>query len=119
MTPNKVIEYVDRVRPNAYTDEDKYAWLNTLEGTIALEVMGEDAAGEVGPGTADTELLVSAPYDDVYTLYVMAMIDFHNREYDNYNNMALMFQQKLEQYKAWYIQNNMPKSARNFRNVMG
>lgn len=118
-TMNSVIEYVDGVKPNVYSDDVKYKWINTLEGLISREVMGEDAPEYALPDDADMPLLVSHPYDDVYSLYVAAMIDFHNREYNNYNNSVLMFTERLEAYKAWYIQRNMPKGARNFRNVMG
>lgn len=119
MTMNKVIEYVDRLKPNVYTTEDKYRWINTLEGMVSREVMQREVPEYFLPDDADTPLLVGHPFDDLYGLYVMAMIDFHNREFDNYNNATLMFQQRYEQYKAWYIQHNVPVSAQNFRNVMG
>jgi len=119
MTPNKVIEYVDRVKINMYTDEDKYTWMNTLEGLIVREVLGGEGSGLVFPDDADTELIVPAPYDDMYALYVMAMIDFHNREYDNYNNTVMVFKERLDQFKAWYVRNNRQATADNFRNVMG
>lgn len=117
-TMNKVIEYVDRVKPNAYTDEDKYRWMRTLEGRVAREIMGEDCECTI-PEDADTELLVKAPYEDVYSLYVMAQIDLLNKEYDHYNNMVLAFADLLEQFKAWYLRNNRPEGIKNFRNVMG
>ena len=118
-TMNNVIQQVDRLKPNVYTDDDKYRWINTLEGMISREVMQKDAPEYFLPDDADAPLMVDHPFDDLYGLYVSAMIDFHNREYDNYNNSVMMFQQKYEQYKAWYIQRNVPKSAQNYRNVMG
>ena len=45
------------------------------------------------------------------------MIDFHNREYDQYNNTAAMFEERLEQFKAWYIRNNPSCNRVNFKNV--
>lgn len=120
MTPNKVIEYVDGVKPNVYTDDDKYTWINKLEGIISTEV--HDMAEPVNydmPADADKELLVPSPYDEVYALYIFAMIDFHNREYNNYNNSATMFSDTMEAYKKYYIQRHAHGTARNFRNVMG
>ena len=119
MTMNEVIEYVDRVKPNVYSDDDKYKWMNTLDGLVAREVLQENKESYKLPQEADEPLLVEHPYDDIYGLYVCAMIDYHNREYDNYNNAVLMFQERLEQYKAWYIRNNPCCAAKNFRNVMG
>ena len=119
MTMNKVIEYVDRLKPNVYTVEDKYRWINTLEGMVSREVLQRDVPEYFLPDDADTPLMVGHPFDDLYGLYVSAMIDFHNREFDHYNNTIAVFQNKYDQYKAWYIQQHAPESAKNYRNVMG
>lgn len=118
-TMNKVIEHVDRMHPNVFTDDDKYEWIKTLEGLVAHEVLQEDAPDYALPDDADKDLLVKSPYDDIYLLYVTAMIHLHNREYDHYNNAAVVFHDRYEQYKAWYIRNNPSCKAKNFRNVMG
>ena len=117
-TMNTVIEYVDGVKPNAYSDDDKYRWINTLEGLVSREVFNEDAPSYKLPDDADKTLRVAEPYSDIYHLYVSAMIDFYNREYNDYNNAILMFQERLEQYKAWHIRNSKYKPS-NFRRVMG
>ena len=120
MTTNEVITYVDGVKPNVYTEEDKAGWIGRLDGMIAVEVHGvEQPFPRSYPEDGDTELLVPFPYDDMYGMYVSAMIDFHNREYTNYNNSVAIFTERLEQYKAWYIRNHAPEGAGNFRNVMG
>ena len=41
------------------------------------------------PEDGDKPLLVGPPYDNLYDLYLMAQIDFYNREAENYNNSAL------------------------------
>ena len=117
-TMNSVIEYVDGVKPNAYSNDDKYRWINALEGLVSREVMHKDAPEYILPDDADTPLLVDSPYDDIYHLYVSAMIDFYNREYNDYNNAILMFQERLEQYKIWQIRNSSYAPC-NFRRVMG
>ena len=116
-TVNRVTAYIDRVKPNVYTDEDKFNWISTLEGLVAREVMGEEVPEYEFPKDVDTELMVPSPFDDIYQLYVGAMIDFHNREYDQYNNTAAMFEERLEQFKAWYIRNNPSCNRVNFKNV--
>lgn len=40
------------------------------------------------PEDGDKPLLVEAPYDGLYDLYLMSKVDFYNREADNYNNSA-------------------------------
>lgn len=118
-TMNSVIEYVDRVHPNAFTDEDKYRWLRSLNGRIAREVMGLDEPCCEIPDDADKELLVPAPYDEVYSLYVMAQIELLQKEYDHYNNYVLAFTDLLDSFKAWYARNHPGKGPHYFRNVMG
>ena len=34
MTPNKVIEKIDRLKPNSYSEEDKMGWINELDGMV-------------------------------------------------------------------------------------
>ena len=118
-TMNTVIEYVDGVKPNVYTDEDKYRWINQLEGMLSAEVFHDarPLCCEI-PADADKPLRVGHPWEDIYSLYVMAMIDFHNREYGNYNNAMLMFRERLEQLKTWHIRTREGAEQR-FRKVMG
>ena len=117
---NEVIERVEAVKPSVFPEEERMRWIATLDGNISTTVMDMDVPVTYRlPEEADRPLLVEKPFDDIYELYVSAMIDFHNREYNAYNNAMLMFQERLEQYKAWYIRNHNPAKAGNFRNVMG
>lgn len=118
-TMNTVIEYIDRVKPNAFSNDDKYKWINALEGLVCREVTGDDPPEYNLPEDADTPLLVGMPYDDIYHLYVSAMIDLYNREYNDYNNTVLVFAERMDQYKAQYIRTHRTSKAKNFRNVMG
>ena len=110
MTPNKVIEIVDRLKPNSYNEEDKLRWINELDGMVQRLVIQEDKIKQYAyPADMDTELLVPAPFDDVYSLYLQAKIDFYNREYSNYNNSATMFEIRYDEYKKDYIRHNRAK----------
>jgi len=63
------------------------------------------------PEDGDKPLLVEAPYDNLYDLYVMAQVDFYNREADNYNNSALAFNTALDEYKKDYHRSHAPIGA--------
>lgn len=117
-TMNEVIKDLEEVKPNVYSDEIKFKWMKRLDGMISSEIMREEAPDYVYPDCMDEPLLVGNPYDDIYLLYCSAMVDFHNREYNDYNNAANIFSERLEQFKAQYIRSHGSK-ARNFRNVMG
>lgn len=120
MTINKAIEQVDGIVLNTFDTEAKFHWIANLDGMIARVVMGmAEPVGYEYPKDMDKPLLVVEPFEDIYELYLQAMIDFHNREYDNYNNSMLMFNERLEDYKAWYIRECGYGGAKNFRNVFG
>ena len=104
MTPNKAIEIVDRLKPNAYSEEDKLRWLNELDGMVQSLVIQTDEVKQYSyPEDMDKELLIPEPYDNVYSLYLEAQIDYHNREYDYYNNSAMRFEALFSEYKKDYI----------------
>ena len=104
MTPNKAIETVDRLKPNSYSEEDKLRWISDLDGLVKrLVIQEDDVTPYAYPDDMDKELLIPAPYDDVYTLFLEAKIDYYNREYANYNNSATMFEAQFSEYKKDYI----------------
>lgn len=118
-TMNGVIEDLANLKPNVYSEEDKYKWISRLDGMISAEVFrdAEPVKYEI-PEDADKELLVGPPYDDIYVLYCAAMVDFYNREYSAYNNSVMMFNERFEAYKSYYIQRHRTCKAANFRNIM-
>ena len=110
MTPNKVIEIIDRLKPNPYSEEDKLRWINELDGMVQrLVIQADDIKQLVYPDDMDKELLIPAPFDDCYTFYLEAKIDYHNREYANYNNSASMFEAQYSEYKKAYIREHPAK----------
>lgn len=110
MTPNKAIEIVDRLKPNSYGDEDKLRWINELEGMVQRLVIQSDEVKELTyPDDMDKELIIPAPFDDSYTLFLEAKIDYYNKEIGNYNNSAMMFEAQFGEYKKDYIRHNRVK----------
>lgn len=61
------------------------------------------------------ELLVPAPYDGLYDLYIWSKVDFTNREMENYNNSAAAYNAALDEWKKAYNRAHMPIGARVFR----
>lgn len=111
-TPNKIIEHVDNVKPNAYRAEEKFQWLCDLDGMIKRIVLQEeDGVHYSYPEDLDTKLLVPHPWEGIYALYLEAQIDLHNKDYEDYNNAILVFSEKLEEYRRAYIREHRPKSA--------
>lgn len=104
-TIRNVISYVDAIKPNAFDEGVKVQWVNEVEGYIQTEVMMLALADTVqyDPDVhMDTVLLVKPPHDKLYSLYLCALVDFANGEYDKYNNTMQMYNKFLGEYIKWY-----------------
>ncbi len=100
-----VLRYVDDIKPNRFTDDTKVQWLNEVEGYIQTEVMMLALADVVQydpEAHMHTDLLVKPPHDKLYALYLCAMIDFANGEYDKYANTMQLYNEFLGEYIGWY-----------------
>ena len=112
MTPNKVIERIDEVKPNPYSEETKLGWMSELDGMVKRLVIQElesDIKPYIYPEDMDSELLIKYPFDSLYMAYVEARIDFYNHEYGNYNNSAMVFENAFTEYKKAYIREHPAK----------
>lgn len=110
MTPNKAIEIIDALKPNSYSEEDKLRWINELDGRVQSLVFQADNVTQYKyPDDMDKELLIPAPFENLYTLYLEAMIDYHNKEYEDYNNVTVMFERQWVEYKKAYIREHMAR----------
>lgn len=116
MTIKECIDIVDSTKPNQYGIEDKVRWLSFIDHLIIEEVLKThedyDEKYDLFEGySADNvgmKLIVSAPYDQLYTEFIKMKIDEENGETARYNNTATMFNSYLTMYKKWYNKNHMP-----------
>ena len=103
MTIAKAIERADELRPNPFAEEQKVRWLSELDGKIAREIVGDkDFAGYNHAYDSEKELLAEEAYCDIYLFYLTAMIDFFSRDYAEYNNSILMFNEAFSQFAKAY-----------------
>jgi hypothetical protein len=63
---------------------------------------------KVYPDDGDMELLVKAPYDNLYDLYIAAQVDLYNRENDNYNDSVTLYRQARHEWQRKYHQTHLP-----------
>ena len=111
----EVINRIDSLKHNTYTQNDKVAWLSRLDSLIKRLIIDTHEGGEKVTFTGyddktdlNTELLVPAPFDEMYLRWLEAQIDYHNGEYDKYNNAVLMYQTAYDGYANYYNRNHMP-----------
>lgn len=115
MTVVDAINRIDSLKPNVYEQPEKIRWLSELDGMVKHEIIDTHEGGEdiewspYDSDSLDTELLIPAPYDEVYISWLEAMIDYNNAEYNRYNNSMAMFRTKYDAYFNRYNRANMPK----------
>ena len=84
MTIAKVIAQLMEVKPHQYSTEALVGWLSDLDGRIWENY--------------HRELLIPAPYEDLYIRYLAAQVDYYNAEFARYNNSMVMFNLLLTEY---------------------
>lgn len=114
MKINEAIQKVDALKPNNYGPEEKVKWLSTLDGIIKNEIIDtHEGANKVefngyDMDSLEKELIVPAPYDDIYIKWLEAQIDYSNSEIGKYNNSMAMFNSAYGNYERFYNRTNMP-----------
>ena len=137
MTVREILTAVRTLKPSQYDDETLVRWMSELEARIWQDVTshytpaegtmpaagtpaagtpaeGAPAAGTPAAGALKAEdlnhaLLVPFPHDDIYIKWLCVQIDYHNGEYDRYNNGLVTFNAGLQAFADWYNREHMPR----------
>ena len=123
MTVQEAIERADALKPNAYTDDVKYAWLSELDGRIKEEIF-DTRAGLEGTKTPQysyenrTEhLLAPAPYSEMYVYWLFMKMDFMNGEFDRFNNDAMLYNTAYLAFSNHINRNHPPVKRTQMKNI--
>jgi hypothetical protein len=115
MTFREAIEKINRRKNNTVDDEDKFDWLNSLEGILYENVFSRAADTNFTYISRNYEedlekvLLVSEPYTELYIHYLAAKIDEVNGEFNSYNNNMTLYNTIYGEFAKYYRRNHMPK----------
>ena len=119
MTINEAITRVDSLKPNGYEQSDKIAWLSLVDRMVKNNIIDTHESGEDITFTGynddtslDTELIVQAPYDEMYVSWLFSKIDYYNGEYRKYNNNITRFNDTFSAYTNHYNRTHMPKGKK-------
>ena len=118
MTIIEAINKLDDLKHNTYTQSNKVEWLSRLDAMVKKFILDTHEGEEVTFNGYDdstdtsTELLVPAPFDEVYLLWMEAQIDYYNGEYEKYNNSIDMFNTSYNSYQNYYNRTHMPKGKK-------
>jgi hypothetical protein len=103
-----------RLKPNnedTFTDEVLVQFLNEIEGRMQTEVLkiaAEDCVQYDAETDSETELIIGPPHDKIYYLYLIAMIDYTNGEFDKYNNDLVTVNQHITEWARWFTRTHRP-----------
>ena len=112
MTINEAIAQSLKMHPDTIPDSIKCRWLSELDGKIMRETMRVNGFVPYKfPDDGEKELVVKAPYDNLYELYIVAMSDFWSGEMANYSQDAMLFEEAYTEFKKEYLRSNMPEKS--------
>ena len=104
MTIGTCMNLVDTMRPNGVEAAVKLRFLGEIEGKVRVELFGEEPDVETDFGVetpTDTVLSAPHPFDQLYPLYVMAMMDYLGGDVARYENGAALFNAAYQSYGKW------------------
>ena len=115
----EAINTIDDLYPNTYSQEKKIAQLSKLDGVIKRDIIDKHEGSENVTFTGydentplDTELLVPAPYDEIYVFWLQTWIDYWNGEIGRYNNSTMMYNKAFSNFERAYNREHMPKATK-------
>ena len=112
MTVKEAVKRADALRMNTVSEEQKAAWVNDLDGQLA-ELFGVEPPANNWP--EDRVLLMPAPHEEIYQLYLICKIDYYNQEMTLYTNDLAIYNSALAEAQAWCRRNHRPASSGNWR----
>lgn len=111
----EAVNQIDNLKPNTYTDSEKVAWLSRMDGAVKRLIIDTHKGAEEVTFTGyddttdkQTEMLVPAPFDDIYLRWLEAQIDYANSEYERYNNSIMAYKDIYDGYANWYNRTHTP-----------
>ena len=112
-TIKEIIDRVDKSKPNCFSEERKLRWISLLDGKVAASVYRMDIVDVrrldyTHPECLEHKPLIDFPHDDLYDLWLSAMIDFENGEYNKYQNTMEMFNSQYYEFVRWIAETYDP-----------
>ena len=113
------INGIDSIKPNTYSQQEKIRWISILDGNIKKEIIDTHEGAENitfngydNNTDISTELLVPAPYDDIYIRWLEMQIDYANADLVKYQNSMTLYNNAYSNFEKYYNRNNMPKGKK-------
>lgn len=116
MTIRRLIDKVQKEKPNTFENEELLEYINEIEYETAEQLaVGFEPYTDVD----STELLVPEPYSRLYESYVKMKIDYANEEYGSYQLNMEQHTLDFRDFVNWVIrtgqavEHTLPRKVRN------
>lgn len=109
-TVGEVLQQVDALLPNGYTNEEKRRWLRHAERFVVRDTY----CGEVvdfDEFTDETYLGAPEPYNEMYRYYLESMIHLANGEITRFTNAAALWNSTLQALRDALRRTEKPKEG--------
>lgn len=117
MTITEILSLIEDTKPSQVSQTRMREWLSRLDQSIFKEIiktheadaaMPETFSGYTAATEGTTELLVPAPYDEIYRWYLEMQIDLMNMELEKYNNSAALYTSAYAAFSRFWNREHMP-----------
>lgn len=109
MTVKDMLDYVDEVKQNSFSRKIKLIWLNELEYRVQTDVMLIAAESiTYVPDDDSHQLLVPAPWSEIYYDYLLMKLSEHLEESSEQNNRAATFDKAFTRFMRWWADTYRP-----------
>ena len=121
MTIGQALAQLDDEKFNTVPQSRKIQWLSRLDQLVAEQIFGRYAeaavefAGYDADTPLDTQLLVGAPFDEIYQYWLESRVDYANGEFGQFNNANAMYEAVRQRFADHYHRTHIPVSAGVFR----
>ena len=120
MTIDKAITSVNKTVPNTLERKTLIDWLSRVDWQIKVEILDNyvdevEYNGYDADTKSDQELLVPAPYDEIYIRYLEAQIYRYLGENTKYNDCISEFNAIYRRFQAQYTRDHMPKGEHRYK----
>lgn len=110
-TLQEMLSRAEKEKSSTYDEVTKTDWINYVNQKVSNEILKQAELPVLSyPADSQTALLVPAPYDVMYLYYVYAQIDMLSMDIESYNNYVSAYNDAFDDYRRYYIRNNLPKA---------
>lgn len=108
MQIQEAIAKLDRLRPNMVQTDVKVGWLSSIDSYVFSEIMAAREGAPItsfSPYTSEDmtgELLVQAPYDELYIYRMEAELYYEQREIKKYASSMTLYNQAMQDFCKKY-----------------